>query len=485
MIYLGLNDLTKSFSLVKNPVVVTNIDEENEEALSRQLFANYESDRFDPVPSCYCGEERGFWLEGENCIACGYDVAAIWSESQNSSASVWFSVTPHVPKIMNLKVLINIKEFFNSGVGRFCPISFFVSADYRPSKETALVKTLRDAPFARGYNEWCENYIAIFEWLLTIPHYKSRAKAYTEANNLRTFLQKTKAITFSTHHPLPRRGMIVVEKTAIDIYKDPVGIKALDAIRMLQGLKFETPLKQKKRIAKASLMLATFHTQFMAKCVLRTKHGLARKAIFGTRTHHSSRNVIVSKTEPHDMNVFEIPWGSVIAMMQPHLINKLHRRGHAVIVAKRILNSAVKVFDQEVSGCIDELLAETKRGVFSITVNRNPTMGPESLHLTNATAGRDPADESIKASALLVKFFNSDFDGDFKNLMLMLDLKMERLMAPMQSHFNLFALEEPGVVTSCLHLPDPLVATTSNWLSNRTARTTITKEREAYMEALE
>lgn len=469
MIYLTLNNLDQAFEKTVKPLVITNVepDPEGEAEISRRLFSSYKSERFDPVPSCYCGEQRAFWLEGVKCSVCDYEVAAIWGESQNSATSVWFAATESVPRLMNLKVLVNIKEFFHPGAARFCPISFFISPDYRPAKETALVASLRESGFDRGYNSFCDNYIEIVDWLLGLSYYKQRTRDIVGTRDLKAFLKKSKPNTFSTHHPLPKRGMMIIEKTPTGTYKDPVSIRALDAIRLLQGLKYETRIKQEKRVAKASLMLALFHTQFMNKCVLRGKYGVARKAIFGTRTHHSCRNVIVSITEVHDMNVFKIPWASCIAMMQPHLINKMCRRGHSVMNAKRIIDFSVKVFNKEISDCIDELLSETKRGYFKITVGRNPSMGPESLHLTNATAGRDPEMEAIEASILLVKFFNSDFDGDFKNIMLTLDLKMERLLAPLESHNNLFALDDPGTITNWIHLPDPLVSTASNWLSNR------------------
>lgn len=471
MIYLKAIDLNLDHAKkqkddrIKN-IVITDSEFSDTVMDHRQVFSLFVSDDFDPTPTCFCGDRRGYWRSHEVvCPNCNQEVSGIWAESQSEdSTELWIGVTEHVPRIMNMKIVATIKEYFQPGSG-FCPISWFMSSTYKPSKQIAVIDELKESGFKRGYNNFCDNYIKIVKFLLGLKHYKKRANpsAY-QYKMLFAFLSKTKIVAFSDYHPLPKRGMIVIEQTPTGTYKDKIGMSALNSIRMLTGAASKSASMQDSRMGRATIALIDFHNKYLSTCAFNGKAGFVRKTIFGTRTNFSSRCLITGIVEPHDMNEVVLSWSSAISMMQPHLINKLTKRGYSVLAAKNIINDAYNVFSEEVSECIDELLSETATGKLSITLQRNPSMGPESMHITFASVDRDVRNKTNRVSILMVKFFNADFDGDYENIMLTLDIKMEELLEPLQSHNNLFDLKEPGRVTGFLHLTDPLLSSTSLWL---------------------
>lgn len=469
MIYLATINLEELFRKKMadnsiNNIIISQAKYSKELIDPRQIFSTYSSENFNPTPACLCGDEKAYWKDGNvTCNVCGWRVSPVWSESQSDSSNIWVGTTEHIPRIMNMKVIATIKEFFQSGKG-FCPISWFVDSGYKPSKETSVLQDLKSSGFARGYNNWCDNYIKITKYLQTLKYYKERCKDSYGLKGLNEFLITSKSTAFTSHHPLPKRGMIIIEKTPTGTYKDKIGISALNSIRKLTGLETYSKRKQINRMGSVTMSLIRHHNDFLSQNLFNGKMGMVRKTIFGTRTHFSSRCLITGVTGVHDMNEVVLSWSSAISMMQPHLINKLVKRGNSVLQAKLILNRAFKVFSQEVSDCMDDLLSETRSGKLTITLQRNPSMGPMSMQLSDATIDRDPENKTNRISILIVKFFNADFDGDYNNVMLMLDIRMEELMQPLRAYNNLFDLIEPGRVSGFLHLTSPLLATASRWL---------------------
>lgn len=51
------------------------------------------------------------------------------------------------------------------------------------------------------------------------------------------------------------------------------------------------------------------------------------------------------------------------------------------------------------------------------------------------------------------------------NISLAIDRKMEKLWEPLAPHFNVFVADKPGSISKNISIPDPVIATISNWLA--------------------
>ena len=78
-----------------------------------------------------------------------------------------------------------------------------------------------------------------------------------------------------------------------------------------------------------------------------------------------------------------------------------------------------------------------------------------------------PLIDTIKMSILIVRSYNTDFDGDALAVTIALDNKIADSWYPLSPHFNIFQLSRPRVVSGNVAIPKPNIATMARWIKAR------------------
>jgi hypothetical protein len=277
--------------------------------------------------------------------------------------TIWFRKPLGVNKLISPIIWTMLKSRFKKS--GFNIIQWLTDTTYRPGvKQPTVVNKIAEVGIPRGYNNFVDNFDRIMEYLFSLKDFKKDGTDY-----LQMLLKEHRALVFSDYIPIPNKSLLIIEKTNVGVYVDPIIVKAVDAILMLisidKNFHDQNPRVKENRTAKAISKLADFFEAF-DKTNLAPKSGQFRRHIFGTRTNFAFRAVISSLTGTHRYNSIEVPWGVGLTAFRPHLINKLQKLGYDNNSAIGLLLGHVEKFHPLLDGLLNELLQEAPSGIYCI-----------------------------------------------------------------------------------------------------------------------
>lgn len=465
-VYQQLSDLNQVFNQLSEPPIIINdlVDstEEDKEAIKDMITTRYSGDMITLLPSCRCGITKGEFSVG---VVCNYCKTAVKSSIENDiEPTIWFRKPVGVSKLISPIIWSMLKaRFKKSG---FNIIQWLTDTTYRSGvRQPLVINKIVDAGIQRGYNNFVENFDAIMDFLFSLKDFKKEGEDY-----LRRLLTEKRHAIFSDYIPIPNKSLLIIEKTNVGIYVDPIIVKAMDAILMLisidRNFHDQNPRVKENRTAKALSKFAEFNEAFN-KTNLSPKSGQFRRHIFGSRTNFAFRAVISSQTDSHKYNTIEAPWGVGLTAFRPHLLNKLHKLGMDNNSAVGLLLGCVEKYHPLLDQLLNELIEEAGEVGLSIILQRNPSLLQGSaLRMTIAKFKTDPTDHTIALSILCVKSLNADFDGDAVNVSIALDHFMADKWYPLEPMFNIYQLTKPFEVSNNIAIPKPEISTISAWLNS-------------------
>lgn len=468
-IFQRIADLNQTFQQLTEPPIIindlANNSEEDKEYVKELVTTRYSSDMITLLPSCRCGATKGeFSVDDVKCGFCGTVVRS--SIEQDIEPTVWFRKPNGVEKLMSPIVWIMLKDrFTKSG---FNIIQWLTDTTYRPAvKQPAVVNRIVEAGVQRGYN----NFVAKFDEIMTILFSLKDLKKPGDGDTyLRQLLADNRHKLFSDYIPIPNKSLLIIEKTNVGVYVDPIIVKAVDAIEMLvsidRNFHDQNPRVKENRTAKALAKLAGFYEQFFKKN-LSPKPGQFRRHVFGARTNFSFRAVISSLTDTHQYDEIHVPWGIGLTAFRPHLLAKLMKMGYDINSAIGLLLGHVEKYHPLLDQLLQQLIEEAPAKSIYVLLQRNPSLLQGSAQRVRITKFKtDPSDHTISLSILIVKAYNADFDGDALNASIALDNFMAEKWYPLEPKFNILQLSKPGEVSNNIAIPKPCIATISSWLSD-------------------
>lgn len=442
--------------------VLGNKTEEEKRLVESLLTTRFSSDMITLLPSCRCGATRMESSIEVLCPVCGTPVRSTF-ESEIDPL-VWFQQPIGVEKLMAPIWWVMFKDRFKKN--GFSVIHWLTDRNYGSGiKIPQFVSRLEAAGIERGYNFFVRNFDFILQTLFSFKEFR---KKKGEEDYFELLVREHRDKVFSRQIPLPNKALLIIEKTSLGVYVDPIVVNAVDIIGMMvsidKNFHDQNPRTKENRTARALSGLADFIESYF-KVNLAPKPGQFRQHVFGTRTNFSFRCVISSLTGNHHYRFIKIPWVIGITVLKPHLINKLVKRGYNENYAKAFLTAHAYKFNEELNEIFKELIFEAG-GSIPCELGRNPTLLQGSiLALGIDEVKTDPSDLTISLPIGVCKSLNADFDGDATWVSLLLDKHMERLHYPLQPKFNIMQLSgKPLEISANLSLPKPVVTTVSRWL---------------------
>lgn len=410
-VYQKLVDFQTKFNqLREEPIIVNdllNSSEEDKEMIKDIITTRYSSDMITLLSSCRCGLTKGEFSIGVKCPHCGTIVKS--SLEDDIESSVWFRRPTGVSQLMNPHVWTMLKNRFKKA--NFNVIQWICDTTYRPSvKQPIIVNKLIEAGIQRGYNNFVDNFDWYMDYLFNLKAFKLEKG---KEDYLQELIAKNRNIIFSDYIPLPNKSILIIERTNVGIYVDPIIVQAVDAIEMLvsidKNFHNQNPKVKENRTVKALAKLADFYEAYF-KTNLARKPGQFRRHIYGSRTNFSFRAVISSLTGEHEYDELHASWGIGVTAFRDHLLNKLLKLGWDLNSAIGLLLGHVEKYHPLLDKLLCELIAETPggRGI-GIILQRNPSLLQGSAQKVRITKfKKDPTDHTIGMSILIVKAPNAD-----------------------------------------------------------------------------
>lgn len=336
---------------------LANVTEEEREKVKNLIMTRYSGDMLSVLPTCQCGHLKGEFKIGEICPDCETPVRSIIDE--DIEPIIWFRVPNGVESFINPAIWLMLKNRFKKS--GYNIIQWLTDTTYAPRiRQPHIIQELTAAGMKRGFNNFVQNFDAYMEILFENKNLRPSGSR-KKFDYLQDLIRTRRECVFSRFLPVPNRSLLIIEKSNVGVYVDPMIIGAKEAIDMLisidapdQHLSLRT---KENRAAKANALLAEYLEEFF-KHNLTGKQAIMRKHVFGSRTHFAFRTVISSLTGGYRYDEIHIPWGVAATAFRPHLINKLLKRGFAHNQAIGFLHAHVTEYHPLLRELFDELLKE-------------------------------------------------------------------------------------------------------------------------------
>ena len=462
------------YKLKDSPIIINDLDnntEESRDVIRQLIVSRFSTDMVSLIPSCFCGQKKGQALTRDEtvCEVCGTKVTS--SIEDDIEPLVWFrrpGINDEQPisKLISPIVWIMLKHrFTKSG---FNIIQWLCDTTYRTNvRQPKVVSKIVEAGIQRGYNNFVDNFDLIMSFLFNLKDFKVKK---TKDDYLPIFLEQNRHKLFSDYIPLPNKSLLIIEKTDVGVYVDPIIIGAIDAIDMLVSIdnRFydQNPKTKANRMVKALSKLCLYYENFY-RFNLAVKSGQFRKHIYGGRSNFSFRAVISSLTGPHEYDEIHVPWGIGLTAFRPHLVNKLLKLGMDLNSIIGLLLGNIERYHPLLDRLLKELIAESPLGKIPIALQRNPSLMQGSIQRVYITKFKsDPTDTTISIPILICKAFNADFDGDALNCTIATDNKMAAWLYSLAPEFNIYHLDFPDKISGNIGISKPVIAAHSAWLNS-------------------
>lgn len=366
---LNFNDVFAH--LTEPPIIINdlvNVSEEDKEMIKEMVTTRYSSDMISLLPSCRCGMSKGEFSVGVTCKYCNTIVKS--SIENEIEPTIWFRKPNGVSKLVNPIIWIMLKNRFRKS--GFNIIQWLTDTGYRPTvRQPAVITKIIEAGIQRGYNNFVEHFDIIIAYLFNLKDFQLKKDV---VDYLKIIIDERKDCIFSDYIPLPNKALLIIEKTKLGIYVDPIITEAIDAIEMLvsidKNFHDQNPRVKENRTAKSLSKLAVFYEKFF-KTNLSPKAGQFRRHIYGSRTNFSFRAVITSLTDTHSYDEIHVPWGIGLTAFRPHVLNKLLRMGMDNNSAIGLILGHVEKFHPLLNKILKELISESPGNSIGTILQRN------------------------------------------------------------------------------------------------------------------
>lgn len=465
---------TRGEKIIVNDYSYFSIKDKNE--LNNKLmtvYDNYDStDVYDVRPRCDCGKLTARYNLGRVCRECGTEVI---EQHENVKPIVWLKAVDDDVKFINPNYWLMLSELlkFKTKVDwmRYLTDPRYINRHVEiPSYIVGIKELLGNV---RDYKTVMDNIPNILEYLLTHDSFKSSPAKMVLVKGYLDMYHRYKDDLFSSYVPIVNKRLFVVENTAKGKFINLVSKDTVEVV--FTWLKLCTVNKDKSVSPKmlSSYMgtvlsrLASLYLGYYKDYVV-TKPGAFRRHVYGARSHFTFRCVIVSVQGPHRHDELEVPWCVGLTAFRPHIINKLFKRGYTYKEINNMIFKYVKLYNPVIAEILDEIVAESPggRGI-PCTALRNPSLRQGSLQLCYIKKfKKDPTDNTVGISVLIIKAPNGDYDGDEMNFTILLDNNLAEQFKTLAPYHNVPDITRPYEVCSNVNLMPCASTILTNYLKS-------------------
>jgi hypothetical protein len=383
--------------------------------------------------SCECGETCGKFYEGTKCPKCGTEVRYVesnidkigWIDVSGDrydakgalvEAGAGYKLIKYIPYLFLEKIIgrDNLKNIIH--VPNCITINGELDADF-------LKEAREESPERRywyiGSTEFCADYAEVLDY-------------------------------YNDLHKHPNDGIYEFLKDPNDVFTDKIPVMSVilrPAMRCEDGLQMDELNNIYLRIVKnAGILnsrteqlkiikdstLETIQAEYfdLSEKILdeiRSKGGLIRNQICGTRVNFSARNIISPAAPGIGIDEISVPYLTFLELYKFEIINILGKiKNISIKEAERMHFEASLRFSPEIHDVCRKMVESNEVGVL---LNRNPTINIGSIYYLRIKEVKSNYDDfTMSINNCILPLLNADYDGDVLNLISIKDTEIRDAM---------------------------------------------------------
>jgi DNA-directed RNA polymerase beta' subunit len=196
---------------------------------------------------------------------------------------------------------------------------------------------------------------------------------------------------------------------------------------------------------------------------IKSKAGLIRNQIMGTRVNFSARNIISPARAGYKIDEVILPYLTFLNLYKYEIMNIISKvKNIRYTDAQKIWYQASLKVDEEIYMIMQKMITDEE---IAILLNRNPTISYGSiLYLRVAGIKKDYEDLTTSIHNTILSPLAGDYDGDVLNIISIKDREMKEIFKEVFSPVNLIIDSNNGHFNSALNLERDQVLGINNLL---------------------
>jgi len=434
---------------------------------SKRIFGDMDSQE---EYSCECGSLHGKFYEGCVCPKCGkpvefialsinkygwidlslskYDSNGVLTEAGHGCHLIEYIPYSQLEKIIGRDNLRNIIHPYNT---------ITVAGDLNEKELTVQREKSPECKYwFIGVDSFYENYSEILKYYYELKDKEGKNK------ELFDFLSNRDEI-FTDKIPVISIMLRPAMRTADGLKLDDINIKYQSILKNLEILKDINliPIIRDSTVEQIQAEFMMLSEEIFD--AVKSKTGLIRNQICGTRINFSSRNIISPEKAGYKIDEIVLPYQTFLGLYKFEIINIIKTiENISIKEAEEVWYYATLKFDNKVYKIMKKMIKENEVGVL---LNRNPTIAYGSiLYLRVADIKNDYNDVTMSVNNLILSCLGGDYDGDVLNLISIKDKDTRELFKKVFSPIHLIIDPNNGRFNNNLNLERDQVLGINNLL---------------------
>jgi hypothetical protein len=280
---------------------------------------------------------------------------------------------------------------------------------------------------------------------------------------IRSFLEGVDEV-FTDKIPVISIVLRPAMRTADGLKLDELNNVYINILKNVEILNDEVNLTEIIRDITVELIQAEYF-QLSTKIMdnIKSKSGLIRNQIMGTRVNFSARNIISPAKAGYKVDEIVLPYLTFLYLYKLEIVNIVSRiKGISLFEAEEVWHKASLKVDQEVYKVMKKIITDEEIGIL---LNRNPTISYGSmLYLRVAGIKDDYEDWTMSIHNGILSLLAGDYDGDVLNVISLKDSEMKEVFREVFSPVSLIIDSNNGKFNTALNLERDQVLGLSNLL---------------------
>jgi DNA-directed RNA polymerase beta' subunit len=418
---------------------------------SKRIFGNLNSD---DEFSCECGKFTGKLYENLVCDKCGSEVKLIQA---NIDKIGWIDLKEHyVIKYISYSLLEKVIGRDNLKHIVHLPNKITMQGDIDKKEIEQIQKQSAEHKYWHiGLKEFRKNYKNILEHYHVL-HDKKESRIYE-------FLEDIDDV-FTNKIPVISIVLRPAMRTADGLKLDELNNIYINILKNVEILDDTINLTEIISDITVELIQAEYF-QLSTKIMdnIKSKGGLIRNQIMGTRINFSARNIISPAKAGYKIDEVVLPYLTFLNLYKLEIINILSKiKGVMLFEAEEIWHKASLKIDEEIYMIMKKMIVDEEIGIL---LNRNPTISFGSiLYLKIAGIKKDYEDLTMSIHNGILSLLAGDYDGDVLNIISIKDSEMKQVFKEVFSPINLIIDSNNGHFNTSLNLERDQVLGLNNLL---------------------
>jgi DNA-directed RNA polymerase beta' subunit len=454
-------NLVTSHEIFSKKTISTNINGEtieqkkfaDDSLFSKRIFGDMDSKE---DYSCECGKMQGKFYESTICPHCGKEVEFV---GLNISKYGWIDLSlskynedgelieegngchliEYIPYLQLERVIgrENLRNIIH--VRNVITITGEIDTD-------ELDELRESSPESKyyfyGIDGFYENYSEILDY-----YFELRGKKYPK---LYEYL-KLRDEVFTDKIPVVSVILRPAMRTEDGLKLDDINIKYQNILKNLTMLKDPNMIKIIRDATVEQIQAEFMQLSEEVLEAIKSKAGIIRNQICGTRVNFSARNIISPAKAGIAIDELVVPYLTFLELYKFEIINILRNtEGISLKAAEKEWFKATLEFDRKVHMIMQKMVKDNEVGVL---LNRNPTISYGSiLYLKIAEVKDNYDDVTISLSNNLLTSLAGDYDGDVLNLVSVKDKTTREIFKKVFSPVHLVIDPNNGQFNNALNL---------------------------------